>query len=358
MATGLDAVRYTASTARVKGLYAQLLKPDIWRDLILVEGFHPTVSLLKETAYGDVIATVEQSGQLNLETLERHLSGRAASNLRKTMAFTSGSVRHLLIVWWQHFELENLKGLFRGIDQGLAPDTIRRLLIPLEEYSTLPWETLLHERSVRSLITRLEDTHYINPLRNALPAYEREQTLFPLEIALDIRYYRDLAAAILDLNGEDRQDAKRILGIHLDILNILWAYRYRVYHGLSAEEIVNYTLWRTFRTNADLIRRIALGAPPADILIEVWGTNTFSPSDLAALDDTPQMMPRLELILLRLWRKLAQREMGGYPFRLGTLLGYVILEELEAQDLITLLEGKVMGWSFERIQEYLIRYEE
>lgn len=358
MATGLDAIRYTASTARVKGLYARLLGADTWRDLILIEGFHPTVSMLKETAYGDIIATVEQSGQLNLETLERHLSGKAAANLRKTMAFTSGSVRYLLTVWWQHFELENLKGLFRGIDQGFDPDTARRFLIPLGEYSTLPWETLLHERSVRGLITRLEDTHYINPLRSALPAYEREQTLFPLEVALDIRYYRDLAAAIVDLNGEDEQDARRVLGIHLDILNILWAYRYRIYHRLSAEEIVNYTLWHTFRTDADLIRRIALGAPPADILVQVWGPQAFSPADLAVLDGTPESMPRLERVLLRLWRQRAQREMGGYPFKLGTLLGYVILEELEAQDLITLLEGKVMGWSVERIQEYLIRYEE
>jgi V/A-type H+-transporting ATPase subunit C len=358
MANGLDAVRYTASTARVKGLYARLLDGTTWRDLIIAEGFHRTISLLKETTYGDVVSNLEQSGQLTLEMLERHLSGKAAANLRRTMTFTSGGVRHLLVVWWQHFELENLKGVFRGVHQELEPDTIRNLLIPLGGYSTLNWEGLLHERSVRSLVGRLEGTHYINPLRNALSAYERERTLFPLEIALDIRYYRDLAAAILDLNGQDREDARRVLGIHLDILNILWAYRYRVYHALSAEEIVNYTLWRTFRTNADLIRRIALGAPPADILVEVWGQNAFHPSELAALDSSPQMIPRLELTLQRLWRRVAQREMGGYPFKLGTLLGYVILQELETQDLITLLEGKVMGWSVERVQEYLFRYEE
>jgi V/A-type H+-transporting ATPase subunit C len=319
------------------------------------------MAALQSTPYGETARQAQDSGDASLEQIERRMWGKAAANVHKTMALVGGQVRALLLVWWQHFELENLKALFRGFDQGMEPDVIRRFLIPLADDSTLSWETLLHERSVINLIDRLRNTHYINPLRNALPVYQRERSLFPMEIALDIRYYRDLAAAINGLGGSDRADAQRILGTHLDILNILWAYRYRLYYGLSAEEIVNYTLWRAMRTDAALVREIALGAAPRDILVRVWGSavdlSLLQGSDLSG-DVGSELLPRLELTLQRFWRRLALRELGGYPFKLGTILGYLVLEELEVRDLVTLLEGKGMGWKRERIIQRLIRSKE
>ncbi len=351
---GLDAVRYAAANGRVRGLYAQLLPDSIWRDLVNAPDLSATLSLLRTTIYNDVIASAEQRG-LTLVRLERRLLGMAALNCRRAMTFTGGGVRTLLLVWWQHFELENLKAVFRGVDQGMEPDEIRRFLIPLGEYSTLPWETLLNERSVSTLVDALSKTHYINPLRVAWPAYQREQAVFPLEVALDIRYYRDLAAAIKHLKGDDQEQARRLLGTWLDILNILWAYRYRVYYGLSAEEIVNYTLWQTFRTNTGLVQEIALGADPRDILMRVWGAGTIDLSPLNGYQDQLQMMPVLEMLLQRYWRRLARRALDGYPLRLSSILGYLLLQELEIKDLITLLESKEMGWSPERIREHLIR---
>jgi vacuolar-type H+-ATPase subunit C/Vma6 len=143
------------------------------------------------------------------------------------------------------------------------------------------------------------------------------------------------------------------------MLNILWAFRYRQYHSLSAEEIVNYTLWHTVRTDADLVREIALGAEPGYILRRVWGEGVFDAAELEELrHDDARMLPRLEMMLERYWRRLAVSESMGYPFTLGALLAYVVLQELEVLDLITLLEAKVMGWPPERIAEHLIRSEE
>lgn len=357
MPGSLDATRYASANARVRGLYAQLLDDETWRALLTAQGTQAAIDILKSTAYAEVIATVEQSEAVTLERIERELAGRAAGNVRKAMLFTQGLVRQLLLVWWQHFELENLKAVFRSLHQGMEPDAIRRLLIPLGEYSVLPWDALLNEHSVLSLIDRLERTHYINPLRNALPIYQREHSLFPIEIALDIRYYRDLAAAIEALSGDERVQARRVLGTRLDILNILWAYRYRTYYNLSAEEIVNYTLWRTVRTNTALIRDIALGADPQDIITRVWGPQAIDLTQLAS-GDPMRVLLRLELLLERFWHHLAQRELSAYPFSLGTILGYLVLEEHEAEDLVTLLEAKGLGWEPERIEEHLVRGEE
>lgn len=355
MPTGLDAVRYAAANARVRGLYAQLLGGDTWNTLISVEGYDAALSILRDTTYGSTIREVEQRGPLTIERLERRLLARAASNARLAMRLTRGGARDIIHVWWQHFELENLKAVFRGIDQGLPPETIQRLIVPLGERASLPWETLTHEATVQGLVERLQGTHYINPLRAALPVYERQGTLFPVEVALDIRYYRDLAAAIHALGGEDRADARDVFGAWLDILNILWAYRHREYYHLSAEEIVNYTLWHTERTDAGLIREIALGADPLDVIPRVFGPGAVDVGALPASRDPAEWMHRLERALYEHWRRLALRQMGGYPFRLGTFLGYLVLEELEAGDLVTLLEAKRMGWDAGLLVQHLIR---
>lgn len=356
MVRGLDAMPYAAANARVRGLASRLLADDAWAGLLGGRTLLDALALLKNTPYADVIAQAEQGGAVVLERIEQHLLGRAAANYRRAMRLTNGPVRALLMLWWQRFEVRNLKALFRGCEHHMEADSIARFLIPLGDYSTLPWDALLHEQSVLGLIERLSATHYINPLRNALPVYQREGSLFPLEVALDVRYYRDIAAAIHHLGGEENAVARRILGTHLDMLNILWAFRYRVYYGFSAEEIVNYTLWRTFRTDTDLVRTIALGADPRAILERVWGAGAIDASLLDEATDDFELLSHLELTFQRHWYSLAAREMLGYPFGLGAILGYLVLQELEIQDLVTTLEGKSMGWELERIQRYLVRH--
>jgi V/A-type H+/Na+-transporting ATPase subunit C len=352
MATGLDAIKYAASNARMRGLRTRLISENVWQQLLATENLGGAVEILLQTDYHEEVFEYGRGG--TLELIERRLTGRAAQNCRKVMSLTSGPVRNLFFVWWQHFELENLKTIFRSVEQHVAPEVTKRLLIPLGELTTLPWDSLMQEQSVSSLVERLTGTHYINPLRNAFAAYQRENSLFPLEIALDVRYYRDIASGVRKLQGEERVDAQRIFGTRLDILNILWAYRHRIFYGLSVEEIVNYTLWQTFRTDMLLVREIALGAAPSDILRRVWG-NAINLDLIESAGNDFQMMPKLELTLERFWRSIAVNEMGGYPFKLGSIIGYLVLEESEIRDLVTLLEGKGMDWSAERIRQNLLR---
>jgi len=355
MVTGLEAVRYAAPSARVRGLYAGLFDDATWASLVHADSLRMVLALLRSTRYGEVLGAAEPSGEASLERAERQLLALAAEDCFRAMRLTGGAVRRLIYVWWQHYELENLKAVFRGVDAGLAPQQIQALLVPLGEHASLPWEALILETSMPGLVDRLQGTHYINPLRNAYSAYERQRSLFPFETALDIRYYRDLAAAVRDLGGADGADAHRLFGTYLDMLNILWAYRHREYYHLSPEEIVNYTLWRTDHTDIRLVREIALGAEPRDVIERVFGPGRV---DLPAADtgaDTAARLPAVETALHRYWRGLAERQTGGYPFRLGAIIGYLVLDEIEVRDLILLLEAKGMGWSAELVQQHLTR---
>lgn len=357
MSSALTAVRMAGANARVRGLRGRLLSDEQWDELVRAEDFPSALKVLAATSYGETLGPLAGETDLMLRRVERHLWAASAANCWRAGALLVGRARTLFQVWWQHWELENLKTVFRGVHHGLDHETVRELLIPLEHRPTLPWDTLLHETTVMGLIDRTEGTHYINPLRNATPAYLRDGTLFALEVALDIRYYRDVAQAIKRLGSADRAPARLLLGTYMDILNVLWAYRYRIYYGLSAEEIVNYTLWHTWHTDANLVRDIALGASPREIVERIWGSWRVDVSLLEGLPER-QMLPILETILERYWRGLAIKAMRGYPFGVGALLGYVILDELECRDVVRALEGKAIGWPPARIREVLVRGEE
>ncbi len=353
MALGIEAIGYAGAYARVAGLKAQLLAPADWQALLTADDVRRTLEALRATAYGRALRA-DETGEPNLETLERRLLGLSAQNVLKARGQVRGAARTLLDIWWGHYELENLKAIFRGIEHGLSPAQMRDYLIPLGERSRIDWEALLHERSVPALVERMAGTHYINPLRNALHLYQRHGTLFPLEVAMDVRYYRDVPAAIKRLGADERNVATRLLGTQLDILNILWAYRYRVYYQLSAEEIVNFTIWHTVHTDVALIQDIATGAPAVEIIERIWGLGTVDLSDVPLAASEADQLPAIELALRRYWHGLARRAMQGYPFGLGYVLGYLILQELEVTDLVTVIEAKSLGWSRERVIRRLI----
>jgi len=357
MGTGLDAVTYSAANARLRGQRAKLLDGEVWRDLLASKDYAAALDVLRRTAVGQVLSA-QDVAHLTVEDVERHLYARLADSHLRAMAFLRGPRRDLLVVLWQRFELNNLKALFRGLEQQMDIGRLRRYLTPLGDFSTLPWDALMHERTVVGLIDLLRETHYINPLRNALPMYQRDGSLFGLEVALDIRYYRDLAAAVNKLHGSDHREARRVVGTRIDLLNVSWAYRFREYYKLSPEEIVNYTLWRTFRTDTALVRRIAMGADPRQVLRDLLGSDVDVEQIGDWEEDSARGLIKLEMALDRYYYRTALRESAGYPFRLGVILGYLGLLQYEARDLVTLLEGKTMGWDAARIREHLIRDEE
>jgi vacuolar-type H+-ATPase subunit C/Vma6 len=114
MPIGLDAVQYAATNARVRGLYSVLLDDSAWDALLASADLPGAMAALQSTPYGETTRQAQDSGDASLEQIERRMWGKAAANVHKTMALVGGQVRALLLVWWQHFELENLKALFRG----------------------------------------------------------------------------------------------------------------------------------------------------------------------------------------------------------------------------------------------------
>ena len=138
------------------------------------------------------------------------------------------------------------------------------VLFPMGSMTVLPAQAMLESGSVGAAIELLQGTPYYETLSFAMKRYSAEQNLFPLEVALDLYYWRQLWQEAKKLQGQDREQASRIIGSLMDVNNLMWVIRYKVYHQLSEEEVINYTLPFGFRVRDEDVRAIAAGA---DLLV-------------------------------------------------------------------------------------------
>jgi vacuolar-type H+-ATPase subunit C/Vma6 len=85
-----------------------------------------------------------------------------------------------------------------------------------------------------------------------------------------LAYWRDLWQESVQLAGQDREQALRVVGSLVDMNNLMWAIRYRVFHHVSEEELINYTLPFGYHIRDEDIRSIAAGAEIAPIVRRLY----------------------------------------------------------------------------------------
>ncbi len=198
----------------------------------------------------------------------------------------------------------------------------------------------------------LQGTPYYEALSFAMKRYSAEQSLFPLEVALDLNYWRKLWQEARSLLGEDQGQALRVIGSLVDLNNLMWAIRYRVYQQLSEEELINYTLPFGYHVNDDDIRAIAAGVEIASVVGRVYPDINEVGS---FLDEPRSGLPRMELELKRHLMKQCMGAFVGNPFHIGIPLAYLVLSDLEIQDLIVLIEAKFSKLTEEEFHPYLLK---
>lgn len=350
---------YAAISARVRAMYADLLSPQDWTRLSDSPDFSTLFSTLKTTAYGPHLEGLKDKEITPRRTINQ-VKRKLADAYYSVIQMAPENTRPLLKQLYRYYELGNLKALLRGLvtvpswntDDTALWDRVRDVLFPLGEFSVLPAQAMVESGSVSAAVDLLRGTPYEEALSFAMRRYSAEQNLFPLEVALDLAYWRRLWAEAKKLTGQDREQATKIIGSLLDMNNLMWAIRYKVYHGLSEEEIINYTLPFGYRVQDSDIRAIAAGADVAAVI------NRIFPGipDVNALLENPQNgLPRLEVLLKRQLIQQCLAAFVGNPFHIGIPLAFLILSDIEVQDLIVLIEAKSSNMPDEEYRPFLLK---
>ena len=337
---------YSLTQATVRALYSDLLSPTTWEALIRAQGYDATLGVLGDTIYGPHLEIDRPllTPRRTVYQIRRHL----AEVYEKLVRIAPDAARPVIGELWHHYEVDNIKVTLRGVEAGASWDQVLHLLYPMDKYVSVSVEMLermVYTGTIHRAVEVLQGTPYYAILDHAMTRYEEENSLFPLEVALDLGYRRDLWASIFRLSRRDREMALKTVGTVLDNDNLLWAIRYRVYHHLSEVEIINYTLAIGYQVKEADIHAIAHGASIADIVFRI---HPELQDDLRGVSfESGEGLARLEQALLRLLIARCRRMFLGSPFHIGLPLAYVLLSEYEIRDVTVIVEAKASDVSSE-----------
>ncbi len=350
---------YAAISARVRAMYSDLLTPQDMIRLSDSPDFQTLFSSLKTTAYGPYLDGLKDK-DINPKRVISQIKKKLADAYYSVIQMAPENTRPLVKQLYRYYEIGNLKAVLRGLvtvsswntAETTLWDRVRDVLFPLGSASVLPAQAMVESGSVGTAVDLLRGTPYEEALSFAMKRYSAEQNLFPLEVALDLAYWRRLWAEAKKLTGQDREQATKIIGALLDMNNLMWAIRYRVYHNLSEEEIINYTLPFGYKVQDSDIRAIAAGADIASIITRIYPGIT----DAGALLENPQTgLPNLEVQFKRQLMKQCLAAFVGNPFHIGIPLAFLVLSDLEVQDLIVLIEAKSSNMPDEEYRPFLLK---
>jgi V/A-type H+/Na+-transporting ATPase subunit C len=344
------ATGYAALNARVRVMYSTLLTQQELNGLFEAPDFTALIGLLKNSEYGPYLEKTKDK-DLTPRRTAFQIRGRLTDVYASIIHTAPDQARPLLAQRFRYFEVDNLKAVFRGIVAGASWDKIRFVLFPLCNESDLPFQEMAEAGNVAAAVDLLRGTYYYETLSHAMTRYSTEQNLFPLEVALDLHYWRDLWKDVNQLPSEDRTAALKIVGPLVDTNNLMWAIRYHVYHHLSDEELINYTLPFGYRVTDRDIRGIAAGADIAQMVRRIY-PNLVDVDTL--LQEPRKGLPELELQLKRYVMHQCVNAFLGTPFHIGLPLAFLQLLELEIQDLTVLMEAKSARGPFEDFRVYLM----
>ncbi len=327
---------YAALNAKVRVMYSTLFTQERLTELYEAADFNALITNLKNSPYGPYLDKVKDKN-LTARRAAFEIRGRLTNDYHTIIQIAPDHARALLIQRLRYFELDNLKAVLRGIIAGSSWDKVRFVLFPLGEETVLPAQEMVESGSMVAAVELLRGTPYYETLSHAMKRYSTELNIFPLEVALDLTYWRELWQNVNRLPGNDRVQAKRLIGTLVDENNLMWAIRYRVYHHLSEEELINYTLPFGYHVRDEDIRAIAAGADIAQVVKRIYPDLVYIDN---MLQDAHNGLADLEMALSRDLMRQCNAAFVGDPFHIGIPLAYLQLLELEIQDLTVLMEAK------------------
>jgi V/A-type H+/Na+-transporting ATPase subunit C len=342
---------YAAISARVRAMYSRLLSTEDLIRLSDVPDVPNLVSQLKHTVYGSYLDNLKERDFVP-DRLVLQLKGKLADAYHTVITTAPGNIRPLLTQLYRYFEVENLKAVLRGIAANSSWDHVQAVLFPFGSMNALPLQAMVEAGNITAAVDLLNNSLYAQTLSFAMKRYATEQNLFPLEVALDLNYWRQLWKEAKQLQGSDRDQALRIVGALLDMNNLMWAIRYRVYYQLSEEELINYTLPFGHRLHDEDVRAIAAGMDIPSVVERIYP----GLSDVAALLNEPRRgLPKLESLMKRHLMQQCMAAFVGNPFHAGLPLAFLILSDLEIQDLTVLIEAKFSHAPDDEFRPFLLK---
>jgi V/A-type H+-transporting ATPase subunit C len=328
-------------------LNSRQLTPEDSHFLLRARDLDDLLTYLRTTAYGPVLSGWDWRSPGAEADLSRRLYGDLSLAFEKVNRGLQKRETRFIGVLGQRLVAENLKIVLRALYRDLPPEQSAAHLLPVAGLSPLNFGELLHQETIPRLVESLAATSWGPPLNRGLPRFLRERSLFPLEMSLDLWVFDLFWEGLNHLARPDRAVAAKLLGAMVDITNITWTLRFRELYGFGGEEIYQYLIAGGSFRPPGARRDLAFAANTPEMVARL------PRESLAALLQGAGDGSAVAARLSRYWLARLEQVLLMPPFQIGLPIAYLFLKELELDNLISLITGRLLDLPAERLEPLL-----
>lgn len=349
--------KYAFVNAQLRARLSRALGEQLFAQMIRANTLSEAIELLRGTPYEELAAVYSQTG--DLKSCELALFRSEVALCRELKKELSAEVKELVVALQAKYEISVLKNVLRlwfdRTVRGRHIDEPMSYLYHDRIEHDLKIDQLLAAPSIDEVVGLLHRTPYEAVLASRIDAVKSEQSLFPIEVALDQHYYRQLMQAIGRLDRRDASIAGRIIGVEIDILNITWITRFKRYYDLPLERTVQNLIPHGRSLKRDAISSAYAVRDPEALVTTLVSSQYPQLGPMLAAGDKygTERLILIERILEQILTLESRRLLAGYPFTVGIILAYFVLRQQEIRKIMTLLNAKYYGMAHDRITEML-----
>ena len=329
--------RYAETNVVTRAMLSGLLTKHDFDAMIHASSIPEAWSLLRKSEYGAALPSTPSHEALDLE---KHLRQASALRFQRSIRRLHGratTVAALLLSRWDLDNLEFVLRLWHGKDACML------LMASLPHFvDDLPYTAIGEAKTVDEVVAALHDTPYAGPIADASSTYQEKQSVFYIESALEMDYYRRLLAAVKALGGADAREGLAVIGAEIDMLNLAWIARRMQYQQVSLEDAASSLI----PGPAELSRELTAPGLTEDRLAALSEKHIgrMLPGGEGAGSNL-QRLSLLEHVLGEMAASSALRQFMQYPFNIGCVYSFYILIRLELKKLCAVFTGKAAGFS-------------
>ncbi|PSQ13397.1 V-type ATP synthase subunit C [Halobacteriales archaeon QS_8_69_73] len=341
---------YEYVTARVRAQKARLFDEDDYRKLVRMDPGE-IARFMEETEYETEMNALgtRHSG---VDLVEYALNRNLAKRFDDLLTWAEGSLYGYIANYLRKFDAWNVKTVIRGVYTDADASDVDDDLIRTGEFSDRLLDRLVEAGRMEEVVETLSNTIFGDPLEAAMPDFESEDVLVPLENAVDRAFY----AHLMDDIGTPEPDSPRalyreFLEAEIDFRNLRNALR--IARSGADIDPGEYHIEGGGLFRAEELRQLAANV---DQLVERIRESSYGEELSAALDELAEadalmgFEHALDAALLEYSAKLSNR----YPMSVCPVLSYVLAKEREVENVRAVARGREAGLDVEEIEEELV----
>jgi len=251
----------------------------------------------------------------------------------------------------RRFEVANLKTVLRAKLSGMSGEEL--VLIPVEGFFRRRLGRLIDLANIEEMIPLLEGTPYRAIIEGNMALFKETKKLFVLESALDAELFQSIWLQAKKIGGVDAASAMKLLGTRFDLMNMMTMLRGKA-DGIEISQLREYIL-PFGKLNPDLLRD-AMMADDVKSTLQVLSTTQYGNIFAGAASEYDELgqLSSFETALQRRILDESKSFMMGYPFQIGTILGFFELKDAEVKNLRAIAVCKDNGLEAEAIRRFIV----